>query len=358
MMKLSRALLIKIKKTGPGCAAAWLLRPVKHRRDIRRQLQARLPYPPTPQQIRWCFCDYCRFCLRYRGDLDTDYFGAQLYRKSDLVRRESLAHSVRFGWRDALQARSCWEIFRDKREFYRAFDAQLHRPWMIADGNTPAQAVEAFAAACGGRVFSKIPKGQGGKGITLWDLNDRAQLSLLLKQCQASPLLLEGVLEQSEDLYAFSQGAVNTLRLISLVDESGRPHVARCELRMGRRGMAVDNYSSGGLVAQVDVDSGVIFTTGRDENGHEYIFHPDTEKQIVGFQIPDWEGYKAFVLSLAARFPEMRYVGWDIIKDSAGNFCVIEGNKDAGVGGLEGSLLYGLKPGFDALLSSKEGMQP
>jgi hypothetical protein len=123
---------------------------------------------------------------------------------------------------------------------------------------------------------------------------------------------------------------------------------------MGRRGAAVDNFCGGGLVAQVDTASGVIFTTGRDKNGKEYIFHPDSGKQIVGFQIPDWEGYKAFASQLAKKYPSMRYVGWDIIKDAKGDFCVIEGNKDAGVGGLESGLLYGLKPCFDGFLNGKE----
>lgn len=61
------------------------------------------------------------------------------------------------------------------------------------------------------------------------------------------------------------------------------------------------------------------------------ILHPDTGKQIIGYQIPDWSGYKNFVCELAGKIPGMRYVGWDIIKDADGNFCVIEGNKDVRV---------------------------
>ena len=179
-----------------------------------------------------------------------------------------------------------------------------------------------------------------------------ADRQALIELWEKEPLIVEEVLSQSEDLYTFSGCSVNTMRMITLVDRDRQAHVARSEFRMGRSGMEIDNFSSGGLVAQVDVESGVIFTPGRDENGREYIFHPDSGKQIVGFRIPEWEAYRQFVCALAERFPDVRYVGWDVIRNREGQFCVVEGNKDAGVGGLESGLLYGLRPGFEAILNN------
>ena len=347
-------LVRKIKKTRLGSAALWLLRPKKHYGDVRRNLEQHLPYPPTGRQIRWCFWDFFRFQLKYRGDLETDYFGAQLYRKSDFVRRDSLAHAVRFRWRDAIQEKNYWPTFTDKREFYAAFSDQLGRKWMVVDQNTSWEQFSAFLEECGGKVFTKKPKGMGGKGVTRCKPDSEEAQRKLFDRCRKKPTVLEGVLTQCEELRGFSEDSVNTLRFITIIDDAGKVHVARSELRMGRSGMDVDNFSSGGLVAQVDIESGVIYSMGRSGNGREYIFHPDSKRQIVGYRIPDWEGYKSYVRMLAERFPAMRYVGWDIIKDENGNFCVIEGNKDAGVGGLESGLLYGLKPYYDALLAGDE----
>lgn len=345
--------LLTIKKTSLGGALAWLARPVKHRNDIRSALEHRLPYPPSRQQVRWCFWDYCRFRLLYKGDLETDYFGARLYRKSDFVRRQSLAHHARFAWRDAIQEKSLHPIFLDKKEFYQAFSDHLNRPWMCADGHTGVEELRAFVQGCENGFFTKPLKGCGGRQVRFWTQADDSAPEQLQALCAKAPLILEGRLTQSEDLRAFYPDAVNTLRILTIVDDAGRPHVARAELRMGRGGMVVDNYSSGGLVAQVDVGTGVIFTAGNDADGTTYLFHPDSGKQIVGYVIPHWEDYKDFVRTLAARYPAMRYVGWDVIRDSEGRFCVIEGNKDAGVGGLESSLLYGLRPLFDQLLHAQ-----
>ncbi len=349
-MGTTKRLLRRVKQTGLGGACAWLLRPRKHRADIRRQLEQRLPYPPTAQQIRWCFWDYFRFCLRHRGDLVSDYFGAQLYRKSEFVRRESMAHGVRHGWRDAVQDKALWDIFQDKRAFYAAFAEHLHRHWMVADHTTQWEQFSHFVQECSGVVFAKPPRGMGGREVKRWELTGEEDCKALFEHCRKSPMVLEEVLTQCEELRAFSDGAVNTLRMITIIDQAGAVHVARAELRMARSGMDIDNYCSGGIVAQVDVATGVIFTTGRDENGKEYIVHPDTGVQIVGFCIPRWERYVEFVRLLAGLYPGMRYVGWDILEDRDGRLCVIEGNKDAGAGGLESGLLYGLRPYYEALL--------
>lgn len=349
-MGRARDVIKKIKHTRAGAAAAWLAKPGKHYRDIECHLALRLPQPPTRQQIRWCFWDFFRFQLKYRGDLETDYFGAQLYRKSDFVRRDSMAHAVRFSWRDAVQEKSCHEIFLDKRAFYAAFSEYLGRRWLVVDADTRWEDFRDFVDGCGGAFFAKTPRGMGGKGVALHRAAGGEECRALFDLCRKRPAVLEEVLTQCQELRVFSPGTVNTLRVITIIDESGRVHIARCELRMGRSGMDVDNYSSGGLVAQVDAQSGIVYSMGRDGNGREYLFHPDSGRQIVGFTIPDWEQYKNFARKLAEKYPGMRYVGWDIVKDSKGNFCVIEGNKDAGVGGLESGLLYGLKPYYDALL--------
>jgi len=114
--------------------------------------------------------------------------------------------------------------------------------------------------------------------------------------------------------------------------------------------VSVDNFSSGGMAANVDIETGIIFTTAQDKLGKQYITHPDTGKQIIGFNIPEWESYKDFAVELASRFPTMRYVGWDIVKLTDGRMCVIEGNKDAGMNLMESNIMYGLKPVYQRIL--------
>lgn len=353
-METKGNIIKNIKKTHIGSALAWLCIPRKHYGAVKYNLQKQLPYPPTRKQVWWCFWDYFKFRLLYLGNLEVDYFAAQLYRKSDFVRKESLAHGDRFRWRDQIQEKENWNIFLDKRAFNHAFSEHLHRKWLEINETTTWDEFLDFIKACSSRVFVKNPISNGGQDVHYLNLKNIEECEELFKICVDCNNILEEPLTQCEEIYSFSNGAINTLRIITIIDLRGDAHVARCELRIARSNSAIDNYCSGGLVAQVDIASGVVYSMARNAEGKEFIFHPDTEKQIVGYKIPDWENYKRFACKLAQKFPAMRYVGWDILKDEKGNFCVIEGNKDAGISGLESGLLYGLKPSFDAILNGEE----
>lgn len=339
----------KVAGTRLGGVLAVLVKYPVYQNRIRCELTDRLPAAPTKKQIRWCFWDYVGFRWKYKGSLDVDYFGTQLYRKSDFVRSESFATNIRFVWRDTVQDSKHWNVFVDKREFYTAFSEYLHRDWKVMDADTTYDEYLAFVNDKQA-VFTKTPVSCGGKDVHYWVLDNEQKRRDLFDFLQNGTQILEGSVAQCEKLHSFSAYSVNTLRIITIIDESGMPHVARATFRMGRADSAVDNYSSGGIGAPVDVDTGVIFQPAIDKKGQEYIFHPDSKKQIVGFKIPDWDGYKDFAKKLAMKFPGMRYVGWDIVKDANGNYVVIEGNKDAGADVMEAGLMHGLLPIYNGFL--------
>lgn len=345
--------MVQERKTWIRGIFGTVLRPWKYYRIIKESLSERLPYRPSKKQIWWCYKDYLWFQVRYWGAFN-DYFNSQMYRKSDFVRAESLSRQLRFPWRDALQRKEDWVIFKDKREFYQAFSEYLNRDWMIVDSNTSWEDYIEFLKKCSWQVFAKDPLGYGGKDVSFQTLDTEEKQQEFFAKCGENAMIIEEKIEQCEEMRSFSNSSVNTIRIITLIDRNGKPHVAKASFRIGSGSAAMDNFSSGGVGAAVDVETGIVCTMAIDSNGKEYIFHPDTGKQIVGYQIADWGGYKEYAIKLVEKYPEMRYVGWDIAKDVHGNFCVIEGNKDAGVDLQECSLLYGLKPYYEAVLNADE----
>lgn len=323
------------------------------KQEIKDELVERLETAPTESQINWCFWDYVHFRRKYKGNLHTDYFGTQLYKKSDFVRNESFATRVRSTWRDSVQERSIWPVFQDKREFYKSFSEYLGRDWIIVGENTAEEEVLHFLQNKEG-VFVKTPVSCGGKDVHYFSSQTDAEKKRIFDFCKNGSVILEHRIEQCEELHCFSNyTSVNTLRIITIIDSSGNPRIAAAVFRIGRDGSAVDNYSSGGMSALVDIDTGIVYTQATNKKGKTYILHPDSGKQIVGFVIPEWERYKEFAVLLAKRYPTMRYVGWDIVKDKQGKMCVIEGNKDAGADYVETGLLYGLLPHYNKLLNMK-----
>ena len=90
----------------------------------------------------------------------------------------------------------------------------------------------------------------------------------------------------------------------------------------------VDNYSSGGVFSEVDINSGRLTIAARvTEPEKRYITHPDTGVQIEGIIIPDWENIKKQVLHVHRCFPFFRFLAWDVVVDKSGRPVVIEINR-------------------------------
>ena len=60
-----------------------------------------------------------------------------------------------------------------------------------------------------------------------------------------------------------------------------------------------------------------------------YIYHPLTDRQILGYHIPYWNECKLFIEKAVRKLPTVRYVGWDIVIGMNGNFSLIEANDNA-----------------------------
>ena len=333
-----------------------LFKAKEYKKKIKHELSLRLECEPTKKQINWCFRDYLHFNAKYKGTLETDYFGTNIYLKSDFIRQESFATLRRNKWRDNIQDKNCWEIFLNKERFYQNFSKYLFRKYMVVNCNTDLEEIKKFVKKCSNKVISKTVSGFGGNGILFWDCTNPKKVDELYNYAQKNnPIVIEEILNQTKEMHVFSNyGSVNTVRIITIIDETGKPHIASAVFRIGRQSSTVDNYSSGGMAAPIDVETGIIFRPAINKIGKEFIVHPDSQKQIVGFKIPDWENYKKFALKLAKKFPTMRYVGWDIIKNTNGDFVIIEGNKDAGVDCLEAGLLYGMLPIYNKILNNKK----
>ena len=56
-----------------------------------------------------------------------------------------------------------------------------------------------------------------------------------------------------------------------------------------RKSKKIDNAGSGGIFASVDYENGIVQSDAIDFRGNHYNFHPDTNAQIVGFRLPEWQ---------------------------------------------------------------------
>lgn len=181
---------------------------------------------------------------------------------------------------------------------------------------------------------------EGGGGKNIYFLKKDGEEFYLNKKIISVPELkelfarLNGYLvseyaEQHEYSRQIFPDSANTIRVLTLWDvDTNTPLIARTVHRFGRNtSKLVDNLTQGGLAALVNTETGQLSQcasfdrTGRREHSH----HPDTNQQINGIYVYNWELVKTKILEIAASIPYMPYLGWDIII-TENSFKIIEAN--------------------------------
>jgi hypothetical protein len=124
--------------------------------------------------------------------------------------------------------------------------------------------------------------------------------------------------------------SVNTLRILTVIDPiTQHARLASVAHRFGSSTTGhVDNWTSGGLSADVDCNLGILGRCARNPQGRDLIWlsnHPDTNVAISGRVIPNWATVRARILAMAEFYKFCPYIGWDVaVTDKS--FWIIEAN--------------------------------
>lgn len=121
--------------------------------------------------------------------------------------------------------------------------------------------------------------------------------------------------------------SINTIRLVSLLFANELRLVG--VLRIGNsKSTPFDNFSQGGMVALIDLETGVLSSAVmRNVRGEsEFVdYHPDTGSVIKGVKVPYWKDIVTEFRGWLDSNAIFDYVGWDILVGQDG-YYLIEGN--------------------------------
>jgi len=198
----------------------------------------------------------------------------------------------------------------------------------------------------------------GGKGVFLLKAGD-VQRNLLItesiyKEVLGSEYLFQERLVQHDDFNKLNPNCINSIRIDTFTGKDGIARPVSAFVRTGVGSAHVDNISSGGVFAGIDINKGVLigdafsdFTNGR---GKTFSHHPDSGVKFEGFIVPQYREAEDLALKAAGCIPQVRLVGWDIAITPGGP-VLIEGNDAPGMTssevGIDG---YKDNPVFKALV--------
>ena len=136
--------------------------------------------------------------------------------------------------------------------------------------------------------------------------------------------MIEELIIQSESMAILNPATVNTVR-VPTIKIKDRVVIFHPFVRCGRGNSIVDNASSGGILAEVDAETGIVITKGVNELGESFVMHPTSKVVIPGFRIPCWDQAVKLVEELAHVVQTNNYVGWDLAFTDDG-WVMVEGN--------------------------------
>lgn len=221
---------------------------------------------------------------------------------------------------------SLMHLFGNKNEFNALFSEFVVRQWVMTENK---EQTLAFLEK-NPEFICKAVGGVGGKGVRKLAVADYGGVQQTYDALweEMGNCLLEELIVQHPAVSAVYPDAVNTVRCVTILKGEEVHYIGTC-FRIGNHGNHVDNFSSGGMVAPIDIKTGIVTDGGIDRPKNKFMIHPQTGVSIVGFQFPDWEKAMDMIEQAAHKVPGLRYVGWDIAFTDKGPELV-EGNEFPG----------------------------
>lgn len=180
------------------------------------------------------------------------------------------------------------------------------------------------------KLVFKQPEGHGGKGVQIARVEhdepmrcgaiNASTLVPLVEYCESTLHLPEGEewlveehFTQHPTVAAINPSSVNTVRIWVVDRGEAGMQVLLAYLRIGRGHMFVDNASSGGIVAPIDMATGRL-RPAQDAHAKRQLYarHPDHGAAIEGVLLPCWAEVQDVAKRALAAFPLLRFAGLDV----------------------------------------------
>lgn len=199
--------------------------------------------------------------------------------------------------------------------------------------------------------IAKPSDGFKGKGVVKLRSEDVPDLAKL-QEIMEHECVLEEVIEQGDETQKFHPSSVNTLRYVSAISDDGEVKCVFALFRTGRGESIVDNVGSGGIIALVDSETGVVISDGIC-GIQKFEHHPDTDVVFRGFELPEWEAVCRMAEIGHQSQPMQKLLGWDFAWTKKG-WDVVEVNHSPSFASVQALTGVGIRSHLESVLGGFE----
>jgi hypothetical protein len=174
-------------------------------------------------------------------------------------------------------------------------------------------------------LFIKYANSYCGQGAEHWEYVDENKwkhgdlvfggaklIEHCLQKAQYNTVIVQPNIQNHPSIANFSQGGLCTLRAITYKLPSQPAKSLLSSWRMPRGEVKTDNFAGGGLAAGVSPEGILTEAVAKDVRLGSFTYHPDTNAQIQGAQLPRFQDMVDLALEAHEFFQEPCFIAWDI----------------------------------------------
>lgn len=256
----------------------------------------------------WLHMMWCN--VRYGANHNRDYTLFELYKKRGREINRFLTHRRYFRLIKQFDKDTFYSLM-DKAAMYKRYAQFIKRDWLLTDNAADDDELVRFIDKHK-RVLVKPISSDSGKGIYSLSASDSDSVKELLQERKKHSFLIEEVCENSAELKAICPSSLNTLRIDTLVNTEGDIEIFSVHLRCGCGDAVVDNWGAGGVAYPIDIETGIISAPGLNLQGDRFIYHPGTDKVMIGYKVPRYEEACRLAQDIIKLDKKVVYAGLDL----------------------------------------------
>ena len=291
--------------------------------------------------------DYYVCLVRY-GATASDYFEYEFWKKRHCERKTyvTMLYSRKI---QSIFNKGDIELFLDKEKFNKAYSKyRTIRNFSFTAGGGINE-FHRFCKECNYRILMKPCLGASGIGIYKPDISSEEKIEALYKEMKGTDkYFAEQMFIQTGSLHEVNPDAVNTIRIFTLFDGE-KVNIMYTGVRFGGGNSIVDNIHSGGMVCEIDPDTGKVVGPGYNLKNYRFVRHPRTKVFLPGLQVPRWQEVKRVVLEAAMLNPSIGHCAWDVAV-SEEMVSLIEANDQGNFDLIQSASQRGCKPDYDRII--------
>lgn len=258
-----------------------------------------------------------------------EYFQFRFYEKNEQEREDWAGSGFMYEYQLKMNPKRKRDVLEDKVRFFEFYGDLTGRAYATLEQlKNNKKSINDFQNRAKKVVIKEIAGGCG-KGLEILDLNELTNIELINRMEETRNHLAEDFVVQHDSLNQLSPSALNTIRVITQIDENGKAYIVDSRLRVSVNSI-VDNLAAGNIVVGIDTPSGKVITDGvySDITKNPISVHPVSQIKFKGYEVPHWQKVVALTTKAAEMMADYnKSVGWDIGITNE-KPVLIEGNHD------------------------------